>query len=66
MGIERKSGRKPGKKRLLKNARDYREIIERAPALVEEVPELELARTADEQIEACLESDERIVREGRV
>jgi len=65
LATDRGTSRKPGRRRLLKDARDYREIIERAPALIEEVPELELARTAEEQIEACRESDERIVREGR-
>lgn len=65
MRTEPKSTRKPRGKRLLKDAHEYRDIIERAPALVEEVPELEEARTAQEQLDACRESDERIIREGR-
>ena len=54
--------RKPTKKKLLGEA--YRDVIERSGDLDEVIPEIELARTTDEQLELYRQATERIAREG--
>ena len=59
--------RKPAEKKPRRNkliGDEYREVIEHAADLDEVIPELELARTTDEQLELYHQASERIAREG--
>lgn len=53
------------KKPFLDDADAYREMIERSPSLSEEVPELDSARTAEEQVRVYQQANEQVIREGR-
>lgn len=53
---------KPRRKRLI--GEEYREVIEHADDLDEVIPELDLARTTDEQLELYHQATERVAREG--
>ena len=53
---------KPKRNKLI--AEEYREVIEHADDLDEVIPELESARTTDEQLELYHQATERAAREG--
>ena len=53
---------KPKRNKLI--GEEYREVIEHADDLDEVIPELESARTTDEQLELYHQATERAAREG--
>ena len=54
--------RKPRQKQFI--GEEYRDVIERSADLDEVIPEIDLARTTDEQLELYHQATERVAREG--
>ena len=54
--------RKP--RRRLRSGEEYRDVIEHSADLDEVIPEIDLARTTDEQLELYHQATERVAREG--
>ncbi len=63
--MSRGSGRKYARNRFPEDGEIYRDLIERAPSLSEEVPELDYAQSAEEQLRLYRQSNEQMIRDGR-